>query len=42
MLPTRVEGDKASASASDGVLRITIPKAPEAKPKTIKIQLEKK
>lgn len=41
-LPTHVIGDKASASASDGVLKITIPKAPEAKPKTIKIRTSKK
>ncbi len=41
-LPTRVVGDKASAIAEDGVLKISIPKAPEAKPKTIKIQKKKK
>lgn len=37
-LPTHVIGDKASASATDGVLRISIPKAPESKPKNIKIE----
>lgn len=41
-LPTRVLGDKATASAEEGVLKIVIPKAPEAKPKTIKIQTVKK
>ena len=40
-LPTHVLGDKASAVAEDGVLRSTIPKASEAKPKTIKIQTKK-
>ncbi len=40
-LPTHVLGDKASAVAEDGVLKITIPKAPEAKPKTIKIKTKK-
>lgn len=37
-LPTHVEGDKATASVESGVLKILIPKAPEAKPKTIKIK----
>ena len=37
-LPAHVDGDSAKAAAADGVLRITIPKAPETKPKTIKIQ----
>jgi HSP20 family protein len=41
-LPAHVQGDQASAAAADGVLKITIPKAPEAKPKTIKIQTSKK
>ncbi len=41
-LPTHVIGDKASAIAEDGVLKISIPKAPEAKPKTIKIKTKKK
>ncbi len=40
-LPTHVIGEKASAVAEDGVLKITIPKAPEAKPKTIKIKTKK-
>jgi HSP20 family protein len=37
-LPTRVQGDKAEANATDGVLKITVPKATETKPKTIKIK----
>lgn len=41
-LPTHVLGEKAEAVADAGVLKITIPKAPEAKPKTIKIQTIKK
>ncbi len=40
-LPTRVLGDKANASYEKGMLKITIPKAPEAKPKTIKIKAVK-
>lgn len=41
-LPAHVNGDKASAVADDGVLKISIPKAPETKPKTIKIKNKKK
>lgn len=41
-LPTHVVGDKASAVAEDGVLKISIPKAPELKPRTIKIKTSKK
>lgn len=41
-LPTHVLGDKAAAVAEDGVLKISIPKAPEAKPKSIKIRTAKK
>lgn len=37
-LPTRVEGEKAEAVYEKGVLKINIPKALEAKPKTIKIK----
>ncbi len=37
-LPTHVLGDQAKAVAEDGVLKITIPKAPETKSKTIKIE----
>ena len=40
-LPARVIGDKASAEAIDGVLKISIPKAKEVKPKTIKIKTKK-
>ena len=41
-LPAHVIGDKAEASATDGVLKIMIPKAPETKPKSIKIKTNKK
>lgn len=37
-LPTHVKGDSAQASYQNGVLTITIPKAPTAKPKTIKVK----
>lgn len=40
-LPTHVLGDKASAIAEDGVLKISIPKAAEVKPKSIKIETKK-
>lgn len=36
-LPAHVTGDKAEAVAEGGVLKITVPKATEAKPKQIKI-----
>jgi len=39
-LPTGVQADKAKATYKDGVLTITIPKAEEAKPKSIKINVE--
>jgi len=41
-LPTKVDGEAASALNEDGVLKITVPKASEVKPKTIKIQTKKK
>jgi len=37
-LPAHVDGDKAQAEAIDGVLKITIPKMEERKPKLIKIK----
>lgn len=39
-LPTGVQADKAKATYKDGVLTITIPKVEEAKPKSIKINVE--
>ncbi|MFH0857001.1 MAG: Hsp20/alpha crystallin family protein [bacterium] len=39
-LPTHVIGDKAAANYENGILKITIPKAPEAKPKTIKVNVK--
>jgi HSP20 family protein len=41
-LPTKVNGEAATAVNEDGVLKITVPKAAELKPKTIKIQNKKK
>lgn len=40
-LPSHVLGQEAKAVAEAGVLKISIPKAPEAKPKTIKVALSK-
>ncbi len=40
-LPTKVDGDGASAVNEGGVLKINIPKASETKPKSIKIQTKK-
>ncbi len=37
-LPTDVKADKASADFEDGVLKITLPKAEEVKPKTITVK----
>ncbi len=39
-LPTGVQADKAKATYKDGILRITVPKVEEAKPKQIKIDVE--
>ena len=36
-LPERVDADRIQASLKDGVLRVTLPKAESAKPRTIKI-----
>ena len=36
-LPVRVEGDKAEATFSDGVLTLRVPKAEEVKPRQIRI-----
>lgn len=41
-LPAHVDGDKASAEAIDGVLKVSIPKSLQAGPKTIKIKTSKK
>ena len=41
-LPAHVLGDEAKASAEDGVLKIVVPKAPEVKPRNIKIETKKK
>ncbi len=39
-LPTEVQSDKAKAQFKDGVLKITIPKTPEAKKKEVKVKIE--
>ena len=36
-LPTRVDPNKVSATYQDGILKVTLPKAEEAKPKQIKV-----
>lgn len=41
-LPKTVNGDKAQASYDKGMLKIVIPKAEEAKPKSIKITMQAK
>jgi HSP20 family protein len=38
VLPESLKPDEAEASFEDGVLTLTIPKAPEAKPKVIKVK----
>ena len=37
-LPTRVDGNKVSATYRDGILSVTLPKAEEAKPKQIPVR----
>jgi HSP20 family protein len=37
-LPTRVQSDSVAAQYTDGVLTVTLPKAPEVRPKQISIQ----
>ncbi|HGJ64462.1 TPA: Hsp20/alpha crystallin family protein [bacterium] len=39
-LPTGVKADQAKANYKDGILTVTIPKTEEAKPKSIKINVE--
>ena len=40
-LPAHVMSDQAQAESVEGLLKITIPKAPEAKPKSIKVKVKK-
>lgn len=40
-LPAHVVADKAKAESVDGMLKITVPKAPEAKAKTVKVKISK-
>jgi HSP20 family protein len=39
-LPTRVDAGKVSATYKDGVLTVTLPKAEEAKPKKVEVNIE--
>ena len=41
-LPAPIQADKAEAKFKDGVLTLSIPKAAEAKPKSIKVKTENK
>jgi HSP20 family protein len=38
-LPTRVDGNKVSATYKDGILTVTLPKADEVKPKQIQVNV---
>ncbi|TSC76903.1 MAG: HSP20 family protein [Parcubacteria group bacterium Gr01-1014_31] len=40
-LPTKVDSDQASAESHEGMLKIIIPKAPEVKPRTVKVVAKK-
>jgi HSP20 family protein len=39
-LPTRVDAGKVSATYKDGILTVTLPKAEEAKPKKVEVNVE--
>ena len=39
-LPTRIEANNVSASYKDGILTVTLPKAEEAKPKQIQVNVD--
>jgi HSP20 family protein len=38
-LPTSVDGDKVKATYQDGILKVVLPKAEEAKPKQIAVSI---
>ncbi len=38
MLPIRVDADSANAAVKDGIVTVTMPKAEEAKPKSVNVQ----
>lgn len=39
-LPTRIDANKVSANYKDGILTVTLPKAEEAKPKQIQVNVD--
>lgn len=41
-LPVAVDRDRAAATFQNGILKITIPKSEKAKPKTIRVKVNKK
>lgn len=41
ILPMEVKGDKASAEVKNGILKVTLPKADQRKPKRIKVKANK-
>jgi HSP20 family protein len=41
-LPNQVDAEKVDAAYKDGVLTVTVPKAPGAKPKTIQVRVQSK
>ena len=40
-LPAEVDADRVQAELSDGVLRVTLPKVPAAKPRRIEVAIAK-
>lgn len=40
-IPCPVQADKAKAEVENGIVTVTIPKAPEAKPQKVKVKTKK-
>lgn len=40
-LPKKVQADKTKATYADGILKITLPKVEEVKPKSVKVEIKK-